>query len=81
MITKSDIDVDQLFNDVDENVVMKALDGFLIVLSNDGDVVYASENIHDFIGIQQVCTTNSFNSLINRIYSISCILFFSFRLI
>lgn len=33
---------------------MKALDGFLIVLSTDGDVIYVSENIHDFIGIQQV---------------------------
>lgn len=57
MITKSDINVDQLFSDdVDENVVMKALDGFLIVLSNDGDVVYVSENINEFIGIQQVGT-------------------------
>lgn len=54
MITKSDINIDELFNDVDENAVMKAMDGFLIVLSNDGDVVYVSENVHEFIGIQQV---------------------------
>lgn len=33
---------------------MKALDGFLIILSTDGDVIYVSENIHEYIGIQQV---------------------------
>lgn len=47
-------DFDKLFADDEENIVMKALDGFLIVLSTDGDVIYVSENIHDFIGIQQV---------------------------
>lgn len=46
---------DQLFDNVDENVVMKALDGFLIILSNEGDVIYVSENIQEHIGIQQVC--------------------------
>lgn len=47
-------DFDKLFADDEENIVMKALDGFLIVLSTDGDIIYVSENIHDFIGIQQV---------------------------
>lgn len=47
---------DQLLNNIDENVVMNALDGFLIILSTDGDVIYVSENIHDHIGIQQVCS-------------------------
>lgn len=50
-----DIVEDQLLHDIDENVVMKALDGFLIVLSTDGNVIYVSENIHEYIGIQQVC--------------------------
>lgn len=45
---------DQLLDNIDENLVMKALDGFLIVLSTDGDVIYVSENIQDYIGIQQV---------------------------
>lgn len=45
---------DQLLNSIDENVVMNALDGFLIILSTDGDVIYVSENIHEHIGIQQV---------------------------
>lgn len=45
---------DQLLDKIDENLVMKALDGFVIVLSTDGDVIYVSENIQDYIGIQQV---------------------------
>lgn len=47
-------DLSKLFNDEQENVVMKALDGFLIVLSTDGDVVFVAENINDYLGIQQV---------------------------
>lgn len=47
---------DQMFDGIDENVVMKALDGFLIILSKDGDVIYVSENIHEYIGINQVCS-------------------------
>lgn len=39
---------------MDENAVLNALDGFLIILSTDGDVIYVSENIHEYIGIQQV---------------------------
>jgi len=45
---------DELFDNVNENVVMKALDGFLIILSNEGDVIYVSENIQEYIGIQQI---------------------------
>lgn len=45
----------QIFNNFDEDAVTKALDGFLIALSTDGDVTYVSENIHEYIGIQQVC--------------------------
>lgn len=53
---------DQLLNNIDENVVMKALDGFLIMLSTDGDVIYVSENIHEYIGIHQVCGRRNINS-------------------
>lgn len=45
---------DQLLDEIDENLVMKALDGFLIILSTEGDVIYVSENIQEYIGIQQV---------------------------
>lgn len=50
---------DQFYDDVDENMLMKALDGFLIILSKDGDVIYVSENIHEYIGINQVGTSLS----------------------
>lgn len=45
---------DQVLEGIDENVVMKALDGFLMIVSKDGDVIYASESIHEYIGINQV---------------------------
>lgn len=45
---------DQQLDKIDENLVMKALDGFLIILSTEGDVIYVSENIQEHIGIQQV---------------------------
>ncbi|KAK4313199.1 hypothetical protein Pmani_015430 [Petrolisthes manimaculis] len=33
---------------------LKALDGFLLALSTDGDIVYTSENISTFLGLQQI---------------------------
>ena len=32
----------------------KALDGFLLVLSQEGDMIYISENVSKHIGINQV---------------------------
>ena len=32
----------------------KALDGFLIVLSKDGDIIYISESVARYLGLQQV---------------------------
>lgn len=52
-IVESSVDPEFLFEDADENMAMQALDGFLLVLSNDGDIIYVSENIHDYVGIQQ----------------------------
>lgn len=37
-----------------ENLVMQAVDGFLLVLSADGDIIFVSENVADILGIQQV---------------------------
>lgn len=37
-----------------ENLVMEAVDGFLLVLSDDGDIIFVSENVADILGIQQV---------------------------
>lgn len=33
---------------------MQTLDGFLMILSNDGDITYVSENIKDYLGISKV---------------------------
>lgn len=33
---------------------MKALDGFVLVLSQQGDIVYCSENIAEHLGVSQV---------------------------
>ncbi|XP_043477190.1 protein similar-like isoform X2 [Leptopilina heterotoma] len=40
-------------SDFDENF-LKALDGFMLVLSNNGDMVYLSENVSDYLGISQM---------------------------
>ncbi|EEB19024.1 Hypoxia-inducible factor 1 alpha, putative [Pediculus humanus corporis] len=33
---------------------LKALEGFLVILSADGDLVYLSENVNEYLGISQV---------------------------
>ncbi|XP_076318284.1 uncharacterized protein LOC143229605 isoform X2 [Tachypleus tridentatus] len=34
--------------------VLKALEGFLLILSEEGDLVYLSENVHQFLGLNQL---------------------------
>lgn len=36
----------------------KALNGFMLVLSSDGNMVYLSENVSDYLGLSQVRQTN-----------------------
>lgn len=38
-----------------DELFLKALDGFMLVLSNNGDMIYLSENVSDYLGISQVC--------------------------
>lgn len=45
---------DSLLGDESEQMLIKALDGFLLVLSADGDITYASENVTELLGLQQV---------------------------
>jgi len=33
----------------------KSLDGFLIVIAKNGDIVYVSENVEKYLGLTQVC--------------------------
>jgi len=36
-------------------LLKQTMDGFLLVLSNEGDITYVSENIIDYLGITKVC--------------------------
>lgn len=38
----------------DEKFALKALDGFLLVLSGDGDITYVSQNISEYLGLSKV---------------------------
>lgn len=38
----------------DNHLALQALDGFLLVLSDEGDITYASENISDILGLSMV---------------------------
>lgn len=40
----------------EESVFLKSLDGFIFVVSSEGDFVYLSENVSDYLGITQVNT-------------------------
>lgn len=44
----------------DDSVFLKSLEGFLLVLSHEGDIVYLSENVTDYLGITQVGFNNFF---------------------
>uniref|UniRef100_A0A182JXV3 BHLH domain-containing protein n=1 Tax=Anopheles christyi TaxID=43041 RepID=A0A182JXV3_9DIPT len=37
-----------------ETIALQTLDGFLIILSADGDVTYISENVNEYLGISQI---------------------------
>jgi hypoxia-inducible factor 1 alpha len=39
---------------VDDSIFLKSLEGFLVVMSSEGDIVYMSENVSDYLGITQV---------------------------
>lgn len=40
--------------DDDDKMLLQALDGFLLIISHDGDVTYVSENVASILGVQQV---------------------------
>lgn len=40
--------------------MMEALDGFLMILANDGDITYVSDNIKDYLGINKVSFCNGY---------------------
>lgn len=46
----------------DEKFALMALDGFLLVLNDDGDITYVSENISEILGLAMVRRTSSVSS-------------------
>lgn len=40
-----------------EQMLVEALHGFLLVLSEDGDIIFTTENIAEILGLQQVFAT------------------------
>lgn len=56
---KDDVDMQVLSKHIeDEQLTLKALDGFLLVLSDDGDITFVSENIGDILGLSKVRLTH-----------------------
>lgn len=58
-VTGEETDLDLQLN----GSYLKALDGFLMVLSEDGDMIYLSENINKCLGLAQVgliCCASTF---------------------
>ena len=45
---------------------MQALDGFLMVVSQDGRVLFSSESIANYLGLRQVCLTHFTIDIIER---------------
>lgn len=47
-------DTEEKMNVSNESMFLKSLEGFLLVLSPEGDFVYLSENVNEYLGITQV---------------------------
>ncbi|KAK6635911.1 hypothetical protein RUM44_001165 [Polyplax serrata] len=41
-------------DEIYDPLFLKALEGFLVILSSDGDLIYLSENVNEYLGISQV---------------------------
>lgn len=43
-----------------DNLYLKALEGFIAVVTQDGDMIFLSENISKFMGLTQVTFSSGF---------------------
>lgn len=37
-----------------DDLLLKALEGFLLIVSADGDIIFLSENVNEYLGLSQV---------------------------
>lgn len=65
----------------EDSVFLKSLEGFLLVLSHEGDIVYLSENVADYLGITQVRLFSVLDFYLRRLRSKAIFFVFFFRLI
>lgn len=50
-----DVKISPLINKIEsDQMALNSLNGFLFILSGDGDIIYVSENIIEFLGLSQV---------------------------
>lgn len=50
------------FDAISDPLLTSAMDGFLLVLSADGDMVFLSENVQDYLGLNQVTYRDILNA-------------------
>lgn len=53
----------------EEQFALTALDGFLLVLSDDGDITFVSENISDILGLSKVRHFNHYRARVSNQFS------------
>ena len=55
-----------------DHLFPKALDGFVFILSREGDIVYVSESVAKYLGIQQVNVVALFLTCMKQLRRSSC---------
>ncbi|XP_056638030.1 hypoxia-inducible factor 1-alpha-like isoform X1 [Diorhabda sublineata] len=48
------LDEDEENENMDSSTFLKTLDGFVMILSEEGDFIYVSENVNEYLGINQI---------------------------
>jgi len=50
-----------------DNLYLKALEGFIAVVTQDGDMIFLSENVNKYMGLTQVTCSLTLSCLCNTI--------------
>lgn len=51
-----------------DNLYLKALEGFIAVVTQDGDMIFLSENVNKYMGLTQVVCSLMLSSLCNTVH-------------